>query len=120
MSKDDITLMEQERDKKQKYEETQMKAQQQNFAMSTVLRAIDELRITRGEDAAMEFSSILSHYHLNGVNDQSFHQKHKEDTLLIQKVAKNGAKPDSHQNDSLTQLLDSMTKPTNSKGEEKK
>jgi hypothetical protein len=36
--------------------------------MSTVFKAIDELRMTRGEDAALEFSSILSHYHLHGID----------------------------------------------------
>lgn len=115
LSKDDITLIEQEKINQQKQEDTVLKSQQQNFAMSTVFKAIDELRITRGEDAALEFSTILSHYHLNGVNDTSFNQREQP---IISKVTKKGSKGDT-QNDSLTQLLDSMTKPA-AKGEEKK
>ena len=113
LSKDDITLIEQDKINQQKQEDTVLKSQQQNFAMSTVFKAIDELRITRGEDAALEFSTILSHYHLNGVNDTS-----QREQPMISKVTKKGSKGDT-QNDSLTQLLDSMTKPA-AKGEEKK
>ena len=60
--------------------------------MSTVFKAIDELRITRGEDAALEFSTILSHYHLNGVNDTSFNQREQP---MISKVTKKGSKGDT-------------------------
>ncbi len=81
--------------------------------MSTVFKAIDELRIIRGEDAALEFSTILSHYHLNGVNDTSFNREES----MVPKVVKKESKGNATNNDSLTQLLDSMTK---TKGEEKK
>jgi hypothetical protein len=72
--------------------------------MSTVFKAIDELRITRGEDAALEFSTILSHYHLNGVNDTSFNQR--EDSMVAKVAKKGGIGGDTatfqNQNDSLT------------------
>jgi hypothetical protein len=63
--------------------------------MSTVFKAIDELRIIRGEDAALEFSTILSHYHLNGVNDTSFNREES----MVPKVVKKG---NATNNDSLT------------------
>ena len=83
-----------------------MKAQQQIFPMTTVFKAIDELRHIRGEDAAMEFSSILSHYHLNGANDTSYLQS-KQDDSFIPKDTK--SKKNRNDTDSLTQLLNSMS-----------